>query len=465
MYKPVTSIISVEKKPGGFGDIRIVTGNDAYIDVAARFKSLGVKYDDLVEFIPNSLYDRYMQKDLHFEDFCYRCAVLGETLHTYVTPKNLPFWINVTMVPLKSDDENIGYCAYVQEYTKAPEVGKMLDVSPDVLSQVLSTCIKLRGTENFYATANEVIKDIRDLCDADHCCILLSDFKQRKCSVLCEALSDHTNLISMMNYVDDKFFDIVETWPATIEGASCCVISKPQDWKVFKKKNPVWHKSLSDAGAKSLVLYPLKNRDETVGFIWAINFNTQHTPRIIEMLNLATYFIGSEIANYQLLDKLETMSTMDMLTGVFNRNAMNRRVDEFAEDTAAARCMVGVVFADLNGLKNINDNQGHHAGDLLLQNAAKVLREQFPECEIYRVGGDEFMMITTELSQQELEQKVEKLREAAAKVDGLAFSVGICVDTVENIHRAMSDADAKMYEDKQRFYELNPELKRTDKEQ
>ena len=463
MFKPVTSIISVEKKPDGtHGEIRIVTGNDEYLNVITRFKQLGADTDDLPSFIPNSPYYRYFKKDLHFEDYCYRCAVLGETLHTYITPKNMPFWINVTMIPIESDDENFGYCAYAQEYTKSAVVDKMTNVAPDVLAQVLNTCIKLRGKRDFHTTINEVIKDIRDLCDADHCCILLTDFKKRKCSVLCEALSKRTQLRSMKHYVNDAFFDIVETWPGTIDGASCLVASRPQEWEVVKQKNPVWHKSISDAGGHNIVLYPLKNRDEIVGFIWAINFNEAITPWIIEVLNLSTYFIASEIANNELLDQLETMSRVDMLTGVFNRNAMNKRVDEFTSDEYASQMQVGIVFADLNGLKAVNDNQGHHAGDMMLKKAAQVLGEQFPECEIYRAGGDEFMLITTMLDQQALEQRVEKLREAAAEVEGLAFSAGVCVETGSNIRKAMKQADVKMYEDKKRFYELNPDKKRID---
>ncbi|MBQ8119589.1 MAG: sensor domain-containing diguanylate cyclase [Ruminococcus sp.] len=463
IFKPTTSIISVEKKPGGtYGDIRIVTGNDSYLDVATRFKALGVDKRELAEFVPNSLYDRYMKKDSNFEEYCYRSAVLGQTMHTYITPSNLPFWISVTMVPLQSDDENIGYCAYTQEFTKAAEADRMTNLSYDVLSQVLNTCIKLRGTGDFYSTINEVIRDIRDMCDADHCCILLSDFKQRKCSVLCEALSSDTELVSMHNYVDDKFFDIVQTWPATIGGGRCIIISKPQDWDSLKQQNPIWYESMTQAGAKSLVLFPLEYRDEIFGFIWAINFNTTMTPKIMDTLGLTTYFIASEIANYQLLDKLETMSTVDMLKGVSNRNEMNRRVDELCGDKAAAQCRVGIVFADLNGLKAVNDNQGHHAGDMLLQKAAQVLKEQFPECEIYRVGGDEFMLITTEMTQQVLEQRAASLREAAAKVENLAFSVGICAETADNVRKAMKEADARMYEDKQRFYSLYPERKRKD---
>lgn len=91
-FKPSTCILSVEKNPDGtHGEIRIVTGNEAYLNVTSRFRQMGANTDNLPSFIPNSPYYRYFKKDMHFEDYCYRCAVLGETLHTYITPRNMPF--------------------------------------------------------------------------------------------------------------------------------------------------------------------------------------------------------------------------------------------------------------------------------------------------------------------------------------------------------------------------------------
>lgn len=77
-FGPMTCILSVEKKPdGGYGTIRIVTGNNAYLDSLALAAG-GVDLDSTqkAEFVPNSEYTKYIPKDLNFEDVCYRCAVL-----------------------------------------------------------------------------------------------------------------------------------------------------------------------------------------------------------------------------------------------------------------------------------------------------------------------------------------------------------------------------------------------------
>ena len=56
-----------------------------------------------------------------------------------------------------------------------------------------------------------------------------------------------------------------------------------------------------------------------------------------------------------------------------------------------------VVFADLNGLKRVNDEKGHNAGDRLLRTASAKLSQVFCDCDIYRAGGDEFMLILSQI--------------------------------------------------------------------
>ena len=114
----VTCIMSVEKKPGGgYGDIRIVAGNQAYIDSIERNNDANSDVAKEKVFVPNSLYTRYFPFDLNFEDFCYRAAVKKEPLHTYVHPERFDIWFNLFFLPITSDDENIGYCSYTYTIT------------------------------------------------------------------------------------------------------------------------------------------------------------------------------------------------------------------------------------------------------------------------------------------------------------------------------------------------------------
>ena len=456
----MTCILSVECYPdGSYGNIRIVAGNKSYLHATGVYESVGASERFSTAFIPDSPYERYIPRDANFENFCYRCAVKGETIHSYIHPEAFDFWINMMMIPLGPDNGNIRYCSYTQEFSKNANIEHMTNLSPETNAAVLRTCIKLRAAEDFQTAVNEVIHDIREMTDAHHCCIFLTDFEQRKCSVLCEALREGTNLLPMGNYVDDDFIDIAATWNDTIGGSTNVLINNERGWEHLKEVNPLWYHSIEPAGAKSIVLFPLKARGVTLGYIWAINFDVDRTLQIKEMLELTTFFIASEIANYQLLHRMEILSTTDLLTGVYNRNAMNNRVDRLLSREDAAE-QVGIVFADLNGLKQVNDEQGHFAGDMLLKNAAITLQMAFEGCEVYRAGGDEFMVLSVTLSEKEIERRVQELQDNAEDPDCVSFAVGFCMDRTEHLRRTMRTADERMYADKERFYSVHPSRKR-----
>lgn len=460
--KPMSSIVSVEVFPDGtYGNIRLVTANSTFEQMTEQvLADVGEEAVHRVEFVPDQPYERYIPKDKNFEEFCYRSAIQGETLHTYIHPDRMPVWLYLTAIPLKSDKPNVGYCAYLQSYTPAPDFSLMANISPEISSSVLQICMKLRSSTDFNASISEVINDIRDLCDAEHCCILQTDFGQRKCAVLCEALSKDTKLASMKKYVSDDFFAVIDTWHGTIAGSTCTIIKDDRDWEELKHSNPVWYNSIHPAGAKSIVLFPLKYHNETLGFIWAINFDLSLTSKIKDMLELTTYFIASELASYQMLKKMEMLSSMDILTGILNRNAMNNRIDSFFTETEPSDDPVCVIFADLNGLKQVNDNDGHFAGDLLLKDAALTLQKHFPEYEIYRAGGDEFMVLALESNKRKLERKILNFKAAVSDPDGVCFAVGWSYGTINEIRKSLREADENMYADKQDFYSRYPERKR-----
>lgn len=456
----MTCVISVEKKEdGSCGEIRIVTGNAPYV---ASIEHPSGNYQMLTsKFEPNSIYTKYLTRDLNFEDFCYRSAVMKKCLHSYVKPDRIPAWFNMTFLPVARVDGNIHYCTYTMEMNFEASSERLSNVSDELASAVLKTCVKLRGATDFQATMNDVIKDICDLCHAEHCCVFLMDTYERKCSVLCEAFGEGTKLLPMQTYVDDRFYDIAESWEGTIAGSNCLIVKNEKDMEVVKERNPVWHDSLTGAGARNIILFPLKNRDDLLGYIWAINYDPEAAPKIKETLELTTFILGSELGNHLLLERLQILSSKDMLTGVQNRNEMNNLVDKMSQENAKARTGVGVIFADLNGLKTINDEHGHGVGDALLKDAAKALNEVFDPACIFRAGGDEFTVILRGTTLEEIDEKIAMVRKISEKYPYLSFAIGRHVVSDEkDVRTALRLADQNMYADKKRFYEEHPERTR-----
>ena len=456
----LSCVISVERlENDDYGEVRIVAGNKPYVDSIEHpqggLEMLTTKFE------PNQPYTKYLAQDLNFEEACARAAIKKKVVHSYVHPERFPFWFNLTFLPMDCDDGNLRYCAYIMELNPAAETEKMANVSAEVSSDVLNTCIKLRGTDNFKAAMDDVIKDIRGLCGAQSCIILLLDPLKKKCVTLCEDKAEGSKLLSMEHYLDDNFYDLALSWEDTIAGSNCIIAKNKHGMEEIKKRNPKWYKSLTNAMVESLVLFPLKARGEVLGYIWATNFEAERAQRIKETLEITSFIVASEIGNYLLLDRLKILSSIDMLTGVLNRNEMNNVVSELCAGTRAKGKSVGVVFSDLNGLKTVNDVDGHQAGDDLLKRAAQTLRTVFNDDEIFRAGGDEFSIIVTDISEEELAKKAQMIKTNSKDYEGVNFAVGYALEAkAKDVRKALRKADENMYEDKRLYYEAHPEKKR-----
>jgi len=463
-FHAMTCVLSVEKKPDGrCGTVRIVTGNEKYLDsleLAGGAVELGS--EKKVEFIPNSEYTRYIPKDLNFEDVCFRCAILKQPIHNCVHAPRYPFDILVYLMPLESGNENIGYCTFTQVLLPKTDNNLMsLNISQETAMDIIGTCIKLREDKPFREIMQEVIEDIRRISGAEFCCVLLMDESQRKCSVLGEARAPGSSLSWMEKYLDDDFYSLAETWQDTLSGSFCLVVRDEQDMDFVRKKNPRWYQSLAEAGVERLVLFPLIPRGQFLGYIFAVNFLADNAQHIKDTLELTTYFIASEIANNLFIDQLKEMNRTDLLTGVLNRNAMNTRIAALSKASDEELSRMGIVFADMNGLKYTNDHQGHMAGDLLLKNAAIILQSVFIGDEIYRVGGDEFLILLPETNEEDIRKKIAETKKKSELFDNVSFATGSCLlRENRDLKTALSEADAKMYQDKENCYRMDPKLKR-----
>lgn len=219
----------------------------------------------------------------------------------------------------------------------------------------------------------------------------------------------------------------------------------------------MWWLTLDEAGVKSVVMFPLQYNGEIMGFIWATNYDTDMVFQIKEILELTTYFISSQIANYNMVKRLEFFGFTDMLTGVQNRNAMNNRITAIVNGEEYISVPFGIVFTDLNGLKVMNDTQGHSAGDILLKKAGILLQEIFVGDEVYRAGGDEFVVIVTNCTKEKFDKKIQALRAHMDMSNDVSLAVGYhYVSSGCDIRTAMRLADENMYVNKREYYKNHP---------
>lgn len=288
------------------------------------------------------------------------------------------------------------------------------------------------------------------------------DFNKRSCKILGEDYGDefanHQNTYKP-GWLTGDFFDLAETWKDTISGSNCLIIKNENDMSFIKEKNPSWYESLMINEVKSIVLFPLISHENLLGYIWATNFATEDAETIKETLELTTFFLASEISNHQLLENMQIMSTIDVLTGVYNRNWMNTIIDQISGNTEGTDPL-GIFFIDVNGLKTVNDNEGHYAGDMLIKNAALVLQTVFVHNGIFRAGGDEFLVLIANAKEDEMASKNTELKKLCQE-HGISLSSGwVWEPNSKNILSALKIADERMYADKEAFYKKSGKKRR-----
>ncbi len=148
-------------------------------------------------------------------------------------------------------------------------------------------------------------------------------------------------------------------------------------------------------------------------------------------------------------ESLIRMSYHDSLTGVFNRRYYE---DELKNIDIEENLPISLISADINGLKLINDAFGHQAGDELILNTVKIFTKHSRNKDVIaRIGGDEFVIIMTKTSNQEANDRVEKMilnsREYHIKSIELSISFGVAtkLKPTEDIREIFTKAEDEMY--------------------
>ncbi len=436
-------VISVEKKGGSYGVIRILCANEAYKEI------MGPAYYD------NMPYYELVPQDNKFEDYCFRAAVLGQRMHAYVETRALNAWTDQTLIPLMSDRDDMGYCQYIFEFTKGPETGRMTSVSNEVATTVLKAGMTIIRGERFHESLNEVIDIIVEMSGAEGCRALYIDHENRKIINYAEKRLGHFRDLDG----DVITYDLVSTWEALIGVSDAIIISNERDMDRIAEADPVWAESMRESGVKNLVLVPLHRERSVVGYLYVVNFNIDKVVEVKEALQMISYILGTEIANHHLVRKLDEISNVDALTGVGSRRAMQHKMDIIKN--GSAETPFGIVNIDLNGLKRVNDEEGHEAGDRLLRQAGEVIRKVYYEDDVYRTGGDEFVVIMYDIDKEAFDRKFKKLREDMEKNADVSFAMGGCwSDGGTDLKEAFRTADERMYRDKDEYYETHQDKKR-----
>ena len=417
---------------------------------------------DAPEFYPGIPYRTYWM-DLNFEDFVYKCAETLEPLYSYVNARGI--WLKGFYIPIadiwdeetkeqKPEGTRTFFCLYVVHFDEQAKADSMNQRSIEVSNAVLDIGIKLHESKDFFRSMGDVSESIMEFCGAEMCSIYTVDKASQECIFInSDGVQDQimTDLSSEMGRTP---IEIAEAWEKDLALSDCLILD---DLSVIEERDPVWYQSMKRHGIQNIVLFAIRYNQTLVGFIWGANYDVKRRERIKETLELTTFLLAAGIANHQLLSKLEIKSTIDSLTQIGNRNAMAEYMLELEKGNKERLNNLGVVFVDLNGLKKINDAEGHSAGDKLLIRASSIIKAVYSDDHIFRAGGDEFVIFCQNTTEEEVAEKVTQLKKMADATSDVSFAVGSVYSNGEyDINYVIKTADERMYHDKKAFYRSNP---------
>lgn len=170
---------------------------------------------------------------------------------------------------------------------------------------------------------------------------------------------------------------------------------------------------------------------------------------IAEGIGLVIYFLYIIHITTGSLVGIERRANMDALTGLQNRNRYEYFCGHLQQGTDGLAC----IYFDVNGLHELNNSQGHLAGDNMLKTIARIIVEEFGDSNTYRIGGDEFVAFRYERDESLVKKDLDKVT-SEIEANGYHVACGLSMATPDKkLLTVIKTAEERMYENKRKYYE------------
>ncbi|MBT3313137.1 MAG: diguanylate cyclase [Anaerolineae bacterium] len=255
-------------------------------------------------------------------------------------------------------------------------------------------------------------------------------------------------------YFDGKFEDNVEyslkdTPCGDVVGKNICVF--PKQVRHLFPEDAVLQEML----AESYIGITLRDiGGQPIGLIAAISRNPLENSSLAEsVLNLVSVRAAGELKRKQAEEELIYLSTHDALTGLYNRAFF---VEEMARLERGRGFPVSIVMADVDRLKETNDQEGHATGDALLKRVAQTLTVSFRTNDVIaRIGGDEFVVLLSNTDANAAEELMRRVRQVILEHNTthaetpIRLSLGVSTaEEPTSLSEMLNEADENMYNEK-----------------
>ena len=223
-------------------------------------------------------------------------------------------------------------------------------------------------------------------------------------------------------------------------------VAKISDYSTFLRDHPDFHLPIPDI--RNIVSGQLKIAEQPAGFTMVINSSDKTFRTASLVLSTLTSFLSAMVRNRNTMIEVEEQGRRDPLTGALNR----RGLDDFMS-TYHGTGHLALFSADINNLKQTNDTNGHHAGDMLIRNTAEILINYSDRNHTFRMGGDEFLVIREDMDEKQAAEYLSDIK-SVMRASGIDIAIGTYIHNgpVDNPDPLLGRADAAMYQNKARTH-------------
>lgn len=372
--------------------------------------------------------------------YCAKASLDGEVIHDCIYAPEIGHWLDFTIMPLKQP----GYVAYTFINVDIDRERQMEMKREFTTKDIVLRISKILSSEETYEVAmNHALQELSRILHPDRLYILETDGKtvSNTFEWCAPGVTPEIDTLQNLDYAQ-----YIGGWEKFLEHSTSVVI---EDIEVLKDDDPVDYWNLKRQGIERIIDAPFYHDGKLIGYLGVDNYEKSELVNTVTVLETVSYFIASKITNYRLMAELEHASCYDALTGLHNRNACIEKIDFLMQHSSS----IGIVYADVNGLKEINDTRGHQAGDEALKRAAHLLAKCYGSENAYRMGGDEFLVLMPLVKELDFKASFRRLRELVGREQDLSIALGSDwgADTT-HLNEAICRTDQRMYSDKVEFY-------------
>ena len=336
------------------------------------------------------------------------------------------------------------YCGFYIKKVRRISL-KSHELSEDLnVSNTLIQCVRiLSNSADQKRSIDEILQIICEFYQAQRCYVLDLDMDNKKTNGIYEYGKQYDDIhVENMVRLCLEHMDLVNQF---FENQKSYYIDDVTN--EISVASPIYS-SFIQQKIHSIIVVPFMD-DKQINGVFAVD-NPKQNYYQKDFLESLCFFIKTAMAREKEKAKLKNLSYVDSLTYAQNRNHFNEYIEQNRNKELH---FLGVIYLDLNGLKEVNDKMGHIAGDTLIITASYVLQEIFLD-NSYRVGGDEFVVIEQDVSELLFFDQYSKLLNRMKELEISVATGCVWKETCTNLSEILQEADQKMYEDKKHYYSL-----------